>query len=86
MRIGRDGSVDRSRAGQHVQKVRRCLSIIIPPCQVCEEGHVEPGHLPPSTLLGVEDQLMAIKLQAVFHLLSPTSCHNVSNGYSPAQE
>lgn len=51
MRMGRDGNVGGSRAEQHIQKVRRCLGIIIIlPCQGYKEGHVEPGRLPPSTL------------------------------------
>jgi len=61
MRMRRDGSMGRSRAEQHMQKVSRCLGIfMIPPCQGCEESHVQPGHLLLSSLLGVEDQLMAI--------------------------
>lgn len=58
---GRDGSVGISRTEQHMQKVRMCSGIIIVlSCQGHQEGNLEPEYLPPSTLLGIKDQLMSV--------------------------
>lgn len=40
LRVGRDGSVGRPRAEQHIQKVRMCLGITILPCQGYRRPHV----------------------------------------------